>query len=230
MEMSSSRLAMDDELRLGRRCDGGEIVAIDRRRDAEQQRRAFVRCADAHRDPRSERDAGGPEREAGEALRGRNRRAAWKSSFSPGPASNVARAAADAAEIEAQRRDADARHRLGRLIHRLGVHRPAVRRHADAPKTATARGSPSGRSRSASSGPAGPGISRRKSAIGSPPSAVLRGFDERAHGVRKHAPVSSSRPGARCAAAPRAARDRHAGRDSDAVSGTGTTRSSRARR
>ena len=39
-----------------------------------------------------------------------------------------ARARADAAEVEAQHRAADARQRLRRLIHHLGVHRPAVLR------------------------------------------------------------------------------------------------------
>ena len=37
-------------------------------------------------------------------------------------------AAADAPEVEAQRGHADARHRLGRLIQRLGVHGPAMQR------------------------------------------------------------------------------------------------------
>ena len=48
--------------------------------------------------------------------------------FLPRPRIERAGAAADASEVEAQRGDADARHRLRRLIQRLGVHRAAMQR------------------------------------------------------------------------------------------------------
>ena len=78
------------------------------------------------------------------------------------PVVERAGAAADAAEVEAQHRAADARQRLGGLIHHLGVHRAAVLRMRMREHDGRARlGAAPAASSSASSGPAGPAISRR---------------------------------------------------------------------
>ncbi len=104
-----------------------EVVAIDRRRDGEQQRHARILGAGRHGDPRSERHPGRPDREIREAIADEVDRR-LEVLFLAGARIERSGAAADAPEIEAQRGDADARHRLGRLIQRLRVHGAAMQR------------------------------------------------------------------------------------------------------
>ena len=121
-------LAVDDELRQR----AGLQRARSRSDRPAAQCRAAARRARPRRRPSSpptSRTTCPPPRSAGrESARCTNAMAARKSSFSPGPESNVPALRPTPLKVEAQGRHADARHRLGRLIQRLGVHRAAVQR------------------------------------------------------------------------------------------------------
>ena len=113
--------------------------------------------------PTSQTTCRGPDRQARDIARPRTRSRRENPSFSPGPASNVPALRPTPRKLNAQRRDADARH--APWPPDTPPWCASCRRAADAdgriPPPRAAR--PSGTSSSASSGPAGPGISRRKS-------------------------------------------------------------------
>ena len=184
-----------------------EVVAVERRRDADQRRDARVFGADASARPTSRTTCPPPTAAPGYA-RAMKSSAARKSSCLAGPVVEAAGARAGAAEVEAQHRAADAAQRLGRLIHRPSC--ASCRRTADAdartrPRRACRRAAPAstrpvastrrslaGSSSSASRRPAGPGISRsivRRRSVrvccGNAPTAGARVVDELAGRSRR---------------------------------------------
>ena len=145
--------------------------------------------------------------------------AAAKSSFSPWPSSNVPALRPTPRKLKRSTAHADARQRLRRLIHRLGVHRAAVlrvrmREHRHGARRAVRQ------------------VEQRFERPDRARDLSNHVHDHHALGLRKSSTTVANRSGLRdeaevpgALAAPRAAR-RGSGRDSAALTSTGTTRSS----
>ena len=117
---------MDDQA--GRRAGGeeGEIVKVRRRRDRDEALDLRPAHQELHADPGAEGEPGDPAAAAASVCTVCTQSsAAAASDSSPEPWSNVALAAADAAEIEAQHRKAALREHVEELIDDLVVHRAA---------------------------------------------------------------------------------------------------------
>ena len=103
-----------------------EVVAGERRCDADERRHARILGANRQRDPRAERHAGRPERRTRILRRHVVESGAIIVLFA-GTVAERSLAGAGAAEVDAQHRAADPAQRLRRLIDDLGVHRAALR-------------------------------------------------------------------------------------------------------
>ena len=118
-------LALNEKLRLRAPLDRTEIVARQRRGNADERRHAWILGADRQRDPGSERHAADPEQRAGILLLHVVERGAEVVRLARAVGKR-ATACACAAKVDAQHGAADPAERLRGLIHDLRVHRAAV--------------------------------------------------------------------------------------------------------
>ncbi len=141
-------VALDDDARGGAGREEGEVVEVGGRRDRDEALDLRPAHQELHADPRAEADAGDP----------RRLRLGWMDLHPVERGGRVgqladavvehALALADAAEVEAQRREAAAHERLVERLHDMVVHRAAGLRDADGGSSPPAR---------AGAGPAGSG-------------------------------------------------------------------------